>query len=116
MATIRETILNAEDIAEEIVEVSEWGVKLLVRGLSGLERARFVKDAADAAGRIDPERGYPSIVIQTARDPETREPIFSATDRDAIMGKSGAAIDKVADVALRLSGLTPGAVEEAAKN
>jgi hypothetical protein len=115
-STIREKILAAVDIQEQLVEVPEWGVTVKVRGMNGAERAAFIVSAGNDKGGIDPVRGYPSLVISSAFDPETGEPVFTAADRDALMTKSGKAIDRVADVALVLSGLTPEAKAAAEKS
>lgn len=114
--SLRDQILSASDIAEESVDVPEWGVKLQVRGLTGMERATFIRDCAGKDGRIDPIRGYPELVIMTARDPETGDAVFTNADRDVLMTKAGSALDRVADVALRLAGLTNEAAATAEKN
>ena len=114
--SIRETILAAVDVQTQEVTVPEWNVTVKVRGMTGAERAKFINDAGNDKGGIDPVRGYPSLVIQSAFDPATDEPIFTAADRDALMTKSGKAIDRVADVALVLSGLTPEAKDKAEKS
>jgi len=115
MPSIREQILAAVDIQEQDVEVPEWGVTVKVRGMNGAERAKFIVDAINDKGGIDPVRGYPTLVISSTFDPNTGEPVFTAADRDALMAKSGKAIDRVADVALVLSGLTPAAKDAAVK-
>lgn len=114
--SIRDSIFAAADITEETVDVPEWGVTVKVRAMDGAARATFIAQSAGPDGRIDPVKGYPSLLIATLRDPETDEPVFTAPDRDALMAKNGAVIDRVADVALRLCGLLPGAAEDAAKN
>ncbi len=114
--SLRDKILAANDIQEETVEVPEWGVKLLVRGLTGRQRARLLQNAVDTSGKMDLERIYPELVIYSVYDPETKEQIFKPADRDALADKSGAALERIAQVAMRLSSLTPEAVKEAQKN
>jgi hypothetical protein len=111
LSTLRERILAAVDEKEELVEVPEWDVTVLVKGLTGFERATFIKNCSDGKGGIDPIKGYPEIVILTAMDPETKEPIFQRTDRDELMKKSGQALERIAEVALNLAGLTQAAAE-----
>lgn len=113
--SIRDTILAASDIKDELVEVPEWGVTVKVRGMSGAERATWLATAGNDKGGIDPARGYPALIVLCTSDPATGEPVFTAADRDALMLKSGEALDRVALAAMRLSGLTSGAVEAAAK-
>ena len=112
IANLREHILNVPDLEEEQVEVPGWGVTILVRALTGAERARFIKQvqAKTEPGqsardvRIDWGRWWADIVILSARDPEDGALIFEPTDRDALLTKSGKNLEVVADVARRLSG------------
>lgn len=104
--SLRDRILQASDIVSESVTVPEWDVTVDVRTMTGAERARIMQAAADAGGRIDFERVFPDVVIACSHDPETGERVFTSDDRDALMSKSGAAIDRIAQVGLRLSGFT----------
>ena len=101
---LRKTILEADDIATEIVEVPEWGTSIEVRGMDGKERAKLLKGAA-TGGEINMEKWFPDLLIATVYDPATGEKVFEPADRDAINHKSGAAIAAIADVSARLSGL-----------
>ena len=114
--SLRDKILEIKDIQEEEVSIPEWGCRVLVRGLTGRQRAIFLQNGIDSKGKLDMQKAYPDLVILSARDPETGEPIFGAGDADAVIEKSGAALERIAQVAMRLSGLGPNAVEEAAKN
>lgn len=117
MANLREKILTAQDIKKELVTVEEWGVQVEVRGLKGSERARLMQDSVDAkTGSVDFVKLYPDLVIASTYDPETGEKVFEPTDRDALNEKSGAALEKIAQVAMRLSGLTQADLDGARKN
>lgn len=116
MADLRNQILNTDDIKEEVVEVEEWDCKVLVRGLSGKDRSEILNNALTNNNRFDFSKVYPDLVIATAFDPETKEKIFKKTDRDAINNKSGSALEKIAGVAVRLSGLGQQGVNMAVKN
>lgn len=126
---LRAAILGYEDIGNELVSVPQWGgTEVLVRGMSAGERNVLAMKARtgtseDGKASTDPNKFYPLIVIATATEPTTMEPIFTAEDAANIMGKSGGAIDLLAQAALRLSGLdvdkgasaVEHAVEEAGK-
>ena len=114
MSTLRERILSASDIQEEIVDVPEWGVQVLVRGMTGAQRAAYL-EAAAPGGRANIANAYALLVITCALDPATRQPIFEMADRDALMAKSGRALERIAMAAMRLSGLTQAALAEAEK-
>lgn len=114
---LRKAIFESEDIPEELVAVPEWGdVKILVRGMNGKQRARFLRRATDpATGQVSWENFYPELVIATAHHPEDKSPIFEDADRDTLNQKSGIALNRVAEVAQRLSGLGGDDVEDAKK-
>jgi len=111
---LRDKILQVKDIQEETVDLTDiWGVKLLVRGLTGRQRAKLLQNAVSTKGDVDLERIYPELVIYSVYDPDTGEQVFKLADRDALADKSGAALERITQVAMRLSGLTPEAVKEA---
>lgn len=114
--TLRDKILNAQDIKSEEVTVEEWGVKVEVRGLTGQARGQLLNTCMDKFGGMDLEKMYPELVIACCYDIETGERIFSPADREAINTKSGMALEKVASVAVRLSGMGPNALENSLKN
>lgn len=114
---LRDKILNAKDIKEEKVAVPEWDVELLIKGLNGKDRADLMSSCIDMkTGSMDFEKLYPGLIISTAHDPETGEKVFDATDRDMLNTKAGGALEKVAQVAMKLSGLNPEQLDEAKKN
>ena len=112
--SLREKILAAKDIRSERVHVPEWGVEVEVRSMTGAQRARVLQGAT-VDGEVDLERLYPILLIETVYDPETGEPVFDAADRDALNAKNSGALERIAKVAMRLSGIDAGA-EDAAKN
>lgn len=113
MSALREQILSASDISSEVVTVPEWGgAKILVKGMTGTARNQFLREAFDEkTGKPQFDRMYPEIIIATAHDPETGDPIFGALDRDALNSKAASATERLAKVGMRLSGLDDGAVE-----
>ena len=114
MATksLRERILSAQDIQSERVHVPEWDVEVEVRSMTGAQRARVLQGAT-VDGEVDLERLYPILLIETVYDPETGEPVFEAADRDALNAKNSGALERIAKVAMRLSGIDAGAEERA---
>ena len=114
--SIREKILEASDIKSETVFVPAWDVTVEVRGMTGRQRGAFLQEVLDKNGKMDFQKMYPLLLIQSVFDPETGAPVFMMGDLDALAGKSGAALEQVAQVAQRLSGLNPEATGEAEKN
>lgn len=113
---LREKIKNANDIQEEIVDVPEWDVKILVRSLTGKERAELLNVCMTPGGQVDFKKLYPMLLIATCYDPETKEKIFEPADKDWLNMKSGAVIEKIASVATKLSGLGTDELVKARKN
>ena len=100
--TLRETILEADDIDEAVIEIPEWGdVKIMLRGMTGAERVKLY-DSVTGKGKVFM---YADILIATARDPESGEPVFDPADREALAEKSGIVLDRLASEVLGLSGL-----------
>lgn len=112
---LREKILNAKDIKEELVKIEEWDVEVIVKSMTGLERANFLKNSAGKDGSFDFEKLYPQLVIATTFDPETGEKLFSKEDRDILNSKSAGAIEKIAKIALKMSGLGDDSMDDIKK-
>ena len=101
--SLRDQILNSNDIPKELVKVKEWNVEIEVRGMTGAERTRIL-DLAQGDGGMNLQMVYPEIVISTAFDVLTGEKIFTPEDRTALLSKSANALDALATVGMRLSG------------
>lgn len=114
--SLRDKILAASDIKSEAVFVPEWDVAIEVRGMTGEQRGAYLGQVIDKKGNMDFRKMYPQLLIISCFDPETGDPIFLQGDLDALVGKSGKALEQLAQVARRLSGLNPEDVGEAEKN
>ena len=97
--SLRDTILQADDLGETIVDVPEWDVKIKLVGMDGLTRSKVQQLATSKSPYANSD-----ILLLVARDPDTDELIFDPADRDALAGKSGAAVEHVVIEAIRLSG------------
>lgn len=106
MSQLRDAILAAKDLREETVDVPEWGVKVTLVGMSAMERGRMVEAVTDKMYLTT------DIVLNMARHPETGEPLFDKADRDALAGKSGGVLDRLAQKVLELSGVDVGQAEK----
>lgn len=104
--SLRDQILAKNDIPSESVEVPEWGLTVEVRGMTGSDRAAILEAAMTPDGGVNLQAFYPEVVIACTHDPETGERVFGPEDRDALMSKSGKALDRLATAGLRLSGMT----------
>ena len=107
--SLRDKILEAQDIERKIVDVPEWGVKVEVRSPTGADRAAVVAivNSPDA----DAHLLYPALLIPSLFDPETGERLFSEDDGEELNKKNGVVLERLATVALELVAITPEAVE-----
>jgi hypothetical protein len=114
----RKTILAAVDIETETVEVPEWGGSVKVRGLTGAGRDAWQESMLQGSGRSQKVRLAEATVrlVQLSVIDGTGNLLFKPEDIPALNKKSAAALNRIYEVAARLSGLTPEDVEEMAKN
>lgn len=114
----KEAILQAQDLPTELVPVPEWGGEILVRGLTGAERDAFEQSIVEQRGkstRINLRNLRAKLVAMTVVD-EQGNRLFSDDEAEALGRKSAAALNRVFEVAQRLSGLRQEDVEELAGN
>ncbi len=114
----REEILQVQDLPVEDVHVPEWGGWVRVRGLTAEERDRLEASILEGQGkhtRVKMENVRAKLVAMTVVDEEGNR-LFTDEDVAALAKKSATAMQRVFDVAMRLSGLTEEAMEELAKN
>ena len=114
--SLRDQILSCNDVQSEIIEIPQWNTQVAVHGMSGAARTSMIQNAADNDGVMNFSKMMPDIVIMCTFDPETGEQVFDANDREALMLKSGAALDLIVNTAMRISGLLEGAVDKAGKD
>jgi hypothetical protein len=116
----RDEILGADDLVYELVPVPEWGKDKVVRvrSLSGTDRDAFESSLLVGSGKsqrimtLNIRAKLCSLVMVD----EAGNPLFNLNDVDALGRKSVAALDRVFEVAQRLSRITDKDVEEMAKN
>lgn len=118
MLLTRDAILNVLDLQTEDVEVPEWGGMVRVRGLTGSERDAFEQSIMEQRGRdvaLNLRNIRAKLVALSVVD-EQGNRVFSDADVKALGQKSAMALQRVFEVAQRLSGLRNEDVEELAKN
>lgn len=114
----REAILKADDLPKELVEVPEWGGYVYVRTLTGLERDAFEESVTQQRGKSIKMnlRNIRAKLVALSVVDEGGKRIFSDADAKFLGEKSASALDRIFEVAQRLSGLRDEDVEELAKN
>lgn len=114
----RDAILQAQDLPTERVVVPEWNGEVLVRALTGAERDTFEQSIVEQRGkstRMNLQNLRAKLVALTVVDEEGKR-LFSDEDAKLLGQKSAAALNRIFEVAQRLSGLRPEDVEELAGN
>jgi hypothetical protein len=111
----RDSILTADDLKRELVKVPEWGGDIYIRTMTGSERdvhdvLIHKRKAADILTAV-----RATTIAFTACD-EAGNLLFTPEDIPALMAKSGAALDRLWDVARRLNKVTEADIEEMKKN
>jgi hypothetical protein len=122
--------MKAEDLGTEWVSVPEWGGEVLVKALTGEERDAFEASCQRERPMLDVRgkavRGRTEmvpyrqnvrarLVVRSVVDDDGGR-IFTDGDASALGKKSGAALDRVFEVAARLSRLGDDDIEELAGN
>ncbi|GHF73909.1 hypothetical protein GCM10018787_23250 [Streptomyces thermodiastaticus] len=112
-----EQILDADDLPWEDVEVPEWGGTVRVRGMSGTDRDRFEaamlsKDMRSVSKESALERYRARLAAACIVDENGQRMFRSDAEIKRLGEKSAQALQRVCDVASRLSGLTDADQEE----
>ncbi|MDG9705542.1 hypothetical protein [Streptomyces sp. DH37] len=116
-----EDILGADDLKPQPVAVPEWGGTVLVRGMTGTERDRFeasvMDDKLSGVAREKLLENYRARLAAACMVDESGKRMFRSDAEARRLGeKSGIALDRVAEVASRLSGLSDDDMEELTGN
>lgn len=114
---LRSRILSAPKLAQESLDVPEWGANVIIQELNGRDHAQFAQTLASS--KSDPhamEAFYGNLCILSVLDPSTGAKLFQPADRDALLSGSGTALERVAQVAMRVSGLNTDVFQTAAKD
>jgi hypothetical protein len=118
----RDQILKADDLPTELVSVSEWGGDVLVRGLNGTERDEFEASTITMRGPMGKQQAVPDTANIRAKlvarciIEDDGTPMFTQNDVHELGKKSSAALDRVFEVASRLSGISKDDLEELGKD
>lgn len=111
----KESILAANDLTTETVNVPEWQGEIKIRSWTGAEREQFEKSVNVIDGKVKSSDVLSRIAVLSICDDDGKR-IFTDADIPALSKKSAAALERIADKAVKLNGLTESDIEELAKN
>ena len=118
-ALSKEQILSCNDLAQEVVNIPEWGGDVVVRCLTGEERDELekltFKEKSDGTREIDLQNFRAKLISLCVVD-ENGQRMFSSEDALLLSKKSAKAIDRVFVAAEKLSGLRREDEDKALKN
>lgn len=116
----REMILNrARPLQQKRVAIPEWGGTVIVRELTGAERDRFemsVIETNKRGDRVFNSRNMRAKLVALSVITANGDRMFADEDVATLGHQSAAALDRVYDVAARLSRISKQDEEELAKN
>lgn len=123
MSTLREQILNSNDLPREKIVVKEWAEDALyVRALTAAERDDFEascleekKEKGKTVAKVNMQNLRAKLVARSLVD-ETGNRVFGDEDIALLGKKSAAVVNRLFEIAQRLSGLTEDDVDELIKN
>lgn len=106
--SLRDQVAAAHDLTDEELVIPEWGdAKVIIRSMSLGERAELFDKSSDADGAMSIAEFYPLIVVLCTYDPETNQRAFTPDDMEMLRQKSASVLERIANTALRVSGLGP---------
>lgn len=105
----RDQALAADDLRKEEVQVPEWGGSVFVRNMIGTERDDY---EAFFVNNKQPFKNIRARIAAATVCDEHGVLLFSVADVEALGKKSGAALDRIFDVAKRLSCLNKEDIDE----
>lgn len=103
--SLRDRILNAEDLGSEIVYIPEWDVKVEVRAMTVAQQQTLIAKVRKPNGDLNSELLAVETIIAACFDPETGERVFDDADRDVLRTKSASAFSRLLAASNRAAGM-----------
>ncbi len=112
----RDDILSSQDLKRELVEMPEWGGDVWIQEMTGVQRDQLEKEFTAYSNTGDGLINIRArIAVMTCTD-EAGVPLFTAEHSAKLGLKSAAALDRIFEVARRLSGMRREDVEDVVGN
>lgn len=115
MILSRDAILGAQDLKTKDVPVPEWQGTVRVRTMTGAERNAFGASLVGADGKADQTKYATQLLIRCIVG-EDNQPVFTASDVDALGAKNSVALKRVLDAADSLNSIGEEEIQAAEKN
>jgi len=114
MALTRKDILTANDLPRVKVSVPEWGGDVWVRTLSAHEYDGYQSSIVETRGKkqIFHTNDFRAQLCALTICDDAGDLLFTKADVLALSGKSSAALQRIYDIAVKLSGIGDAEIEE----
>jgi len=119
----RDAVLKSNDLKRKVVEVPEWGGSVLVREMTGAERDEYEasmvtekEGGQDVRVNLAALRNLRARVVSWCAINEDGSRMFKPTDVQALGQKSAAALDRLYEAIVILSGIKEEELEVIEKN
>jgi len=118
--SLKDQILQADDLPSEIVDVPEWGCQVRIIGMNAKDTTAFGTSMVDVGtnGQVQTmklDNFMAKLLVRTMTDLDGNR-LFSDDEAELLGKKSGMVLKRLADVATRLNGLGEEAIKTAEKN
>ena len=110
----RDAIRQCQDLKTEEVFIPEWGGSVFVRSMTALERDKLETETVKGR-KVNIVGLRARVAILTVVDREGHQ-LFTDDDYVWLKQKNAAALNRIFEVASRLSGITEGDIDEMEKN
>lgn len=119
----KDAIFALNDLLFEDVEIPEWNGRLRVRGMTAAQRDAYeqslIDARSDARGRTKVEANFTNakarLAVQCVIDANGQR-VFTDAEAAALGQKSASAVNRIAQVAQRLSGMSKEDLDDLEKN
>lgn len=110
----RDQILNVDDTVYKEVDVPEWGGSIRLRSLTGAQRDKIEQDSVVQRGRKTSMNmvNFRAKIIAASAVDEAGQLLFVEKDVIALGKKAAGVLDRLSEVASKLSGMTEDDIEE----
>ncbi len=119
---LRARLLASKDVKSERVTIPEWDdLTLEVRGMTGAQQVKC-SDASMVAGNNgdgptrDNNKLTRLMLLKSLYDPETGQLVLEEADEEALWEKSAAVLNRLAEIMVRLNGMSTEAMDALSKN
>lgn len=111
----RDQILRHTQLPQETVAVPEWGGEVIVRAMTALQRDQYEQAVTDGGAGLNLIGARARLVAAVCVD-EDGKLLFTPDDVDALGALNAVPVNRIAEAAMRLSGMDAGASDDMAKN